>query len=346
MAKIKILYTGGTIGSQINDSVADVVCNTEFPLFDYYKAARTENNVDFFAESLINVLSENISFSDWETIYNRMYDINRNDCDGIILTHGTDTLAYTAIFLSIMLSHIDVPVLIVSSNYPLDDKRTNGYANFTAAVDFILNVGVRGVYVPYAEGDIVKMHLGSRLHPIQTFSHNFASIGNCYFGIMQNEIFQWNNNKYNPTLDELNISSLIKIPKFHSANNIQIITPYPGLDYSTLSFTDNPVAVLHGLYHSGTACTTATEEKFSILPFIHNCQKKGVDFYIAPLDTSCTVYKTTKEMLDAGVKFVSNTSFEASYVKLMIAYSVFDDEQERRDFLDKNIAFEKIIQRS
>ena len=58
--------------------------------------------------------------------------------DGIILTHGSDTIQYTAALLSYVLKP-EIPVMIVCSNYVLEDEKANGFDNFCAAVDFIKN---------------------------------------------------------------------------------------------------------------------------------------------------------------------------------------------------------------
>ncbi len=59
------------------------------------------------------------------------------DIDGIIITHGTDTLPFTAAALGMCFAYAEIPILLVSSNYILDDPRANGLTNFTAAVDYI-----------------------------------------------------------------------------------------------------------------------------------------------------------------------------------------------------------------
>lgn len=55
--------------------------------------------------------------------------------EGIILTHGSDTIQYTASFLSCIEEFTHIPVMVVCSNYVLTDNRANGLRNFSAAVD-------------------------------------------------------------------------------------------------------------------------------------------------------------------------------------------------------------------
>ena len=89
-------------------------------------------------EEPYRILSENMNAG----YVNRLADcvrkvMARNDSEGIIITHGTDTLQYTAALLSYVFGTDCVPVLLVSSDFPLEDERANGMANFMRAVEFI-----------------------------------------------------------------------------------------------------------------------------------------------------------------------------------------------------------------
>jgi L-asparaginase len=120
------------------------------------------------------------------------------------------------------------------------------------------------------------------------------------------------------------------------------LKPYFGVDYSVFDFKNKPDAILHGLYHSGTACVTPTHEKNSIINFAKQCIKQGIDFYATPFDSQHPTYITSKEMLDVGVKFIKDVSCVAAYTKLLIAYGSFSDETERQKFIDSNIACEQL----
>jgi L-asparaginase len=62
---------------------------------------------------------------------------NAENFDGIIVCHGTDTLQYTAVALKFAFSDLPIPIVLVSSNYVLEDERSNGRDNLRAAVEFI-----------------------------------------------------------------------------------------------------------------------------------------------------------------------------------------------------------------
>ena len=343
MTKIKVLLTGGTIGSEIENSIANVKNNVSNSLFDSFRVSRPDSAVEFDSEILFNILSENVSLNHWKLLYNRINEIIDEDYDGIVITHGTDTLAYTAAFLSFMLNNVNIPILLVSSDYPLDNKMTNGYKNFNAAIDFILKVKLRGVYVPFSTNGTSMIHLGSRLLQAQSFSQYFVSLGDVWFGKFSNGVFQRNDDPRNPTIEDIQSSAKSSLPAFREFKDVFCITPYPGLDYSLITFERNPCAVLHGLYHSGTACATTSGEKTSVLSFAQKCIKKGIDFYATPFNSNDILYCSSKNMNDAGVKFIKNMSIEAAYVKLIIAYSIFDNHHKRQQFIEDNIAFEQLL---
>ena len=50
--------------------------------------------------------------------------------EGIIVTTGTDTLAYSSAALGYAFGELSVPMVTVSANYPLSDERSNGFSNF------------------------------------------------------------------------------------------------------------------------------------------------------------------------------------------------------------------------
>ena len=98
--------------------------------------------------------------------------------DGIIVTHGTDTLPYSAAALSYALGNDCIPVCIVSSNYPISDERANGIDNLHGAIRLMesgyttgetgnddKDAGIHcGVFVSYRNHDgVIYIHRASRL---------------------------------------------------------------------------------------------------------------------------------------------------------------------------------------
>ena len=69
--------------------------------------------------------------------------------DGIIITHGTDTLQYTSAMLGYMFDDVSIPIVLVSSNYVLEDKRANGLINLSKAdmeTVYLFPIIIRAMY--------------------------------------------------------------------------------------------------------------------------------------------------------------------------------------------------------
>jgi L-asparaginase len=339
--KIKVLFTGGTIGSQFMGSVLNVTERAVPLLFSSYKNIRPSCDIEFSSETVFSVLSENMTLSNWKLLYDRIIELKTSDIDGIIITHGTDTLAYTASFFSFMIGSTNFPILLVSSDYPLDDPRSNGISNFIAAVDFISQEKTKGVFVPFCKNsENAIVHLGARMQQAQHFVHCFSSLGNVVYGYMSQKSFVRNLHENNPTPTMIEKEPLILIPCFPKEKRILYLKAYPGMDYSMLDFREKPDAIIHGLFHSGTACATPENEHNSIIVFAKRCIAQGIDFYAAPFDGENTLYDTTKIMIESGIRLISNVSSVAAYTKLVIAYGSFKHDEERLSFINSDIACE------
>lgn len=144
--KILVVFTGGTIGSCYNDGVISPDSNTRYKLIEMYK--QNGGCAEFDAISPYTVLSENLNGEYFNLLYNSVKE-NINNYDGIIVTHGTDTLQYTSAVLSYMFGFCNTPIVLVSANYPLESEKSNGLENFSAAVDFIKSGNNKGVFVAY-----------------------------------------------------------------------------------------------------------------------------------------------------------------------------------------------------
>ena len=115
--------------------------------------------------------SSNMQPEEWSSLA-RVADEALRDCDGVVITHGTDTMAYTAAALSYMLAGSGKPVILTGSQlpllHPLTDARQNLLRALTAAAQ-----GVPGVYVSFDD----KLISGVRCVKTHTSSMDaFASV--------------------------------------------------------------------------------------------------------------------------------------------------------------------------
>ncbi len=316
MMNILTILTGGTIGSIEKDRVINVgkdVCD----ITERYSRAFPDD-VCFETLSLFNILSENISVDYWNTLIAAV-SRQRHNYDGIIITHGSDTLSYTAAVLGICLCGIEIPVVITAADYPLDNPKSNGFMNFCAGVELIKNGGFKGVFVSYGTTSLANIHLATRLCEADRFTDKFTDFSGLPYAVFSGGELSCIKGRFNPETGVLckKINPLFdKIPPLERC--VSIITPYPGLDYSAISLSGSTKAVLHLTYHSGTACTAGDNSAMALLK---KCRESGVDFYLCSLKERESCYATTRVLVENGAVPMYNISREAAYAKLTLIYS-------------------------
>ena len=123
--KILLLTTGGTIASMpggegLEPHRSDVMERELQQLRTYY---------DIAVRDVMCLDSSNISPEHWEQIARSVFE-SRAGFDGIVVSHGTDTMAYTASAVTFMLPNIDLPVVFTGSQLPLRDVLSDGPVAF------------------------------------------------------------------------------------------------------------------------------------------------------------------------------------------------------------------------
>lgn len=330
MKNILVVFTGGTIGSSIKDNVIDTAAENQFLLLQQYRQTYARAaEINFSTLAPVELLSENLVPAVWEQLL-RGIDASLHDgLDGIIVTHGTDTLAFTASALALYYRDIKIPLLLVSSDYPLTDSRANGLCNFNAALEFIVQRAEAGVFVAYKNPEqVLHIHQGQRLASCLPLSGDFISVQNKPYLAYDDTGFTCLNplERTAITVDHGRLQALC-------SEHILLLRPYPGLNYTHVNLT-GVQAVLHDLYHSGTACVdNRYGEAHSLLNFMERCRDHGVTVYLAPALHKSNVYASTKLLQSHGGVFLWNTSIELAYAALVFAYGNYAEAALRSRFL-------------
>jgi L-asparaginase/Glu-tRNA(Gln) amidotransferase subunit D len=347
MKNILLVSTGGTIGSTAQTGTINTDNTTQLKLLSLFQQ-RHQADVKFHCIQPLQLLSENLAPRAWQTLIQAIEANLPENYDGIIVTHGTDTLAYTACALSFYFHALKIPLLLVSSNYPLDDERANGLANFNCAVEFIQQNPIAGVFVAYSHRsarNYILIHQGTRLTSSLQLSSDFYSVQNNSFMVFDGSYRKFNaldNQRFTVMPPLLKTGSTPVKLQARFSERILMIKPYPGLNYQQFNL-DGVDAVLHDLYHSGTACVTKQwGEQRSLLSFLQRCAAHNISVYLAPAIYSETAYHSTRELIDNGAVMLWNLSIEAAYTKLLLAYGNFDNAQDIMNFMNTTLADEHI----
>ncbi len=158
--RILLLTTGGTIASLSgNDGLAPGVAGIDLKQsIDQLLAGAYEITV----KDILHLDSSNIQPEEWIFIGQNVYD-NALDYDGIVITHGTDTMAYTASILSFTLRNIPIPVVLTGSQLPLSHPLTDAFDNLRYAFAMAAS-SVPGIFLAFHR----KIILGCRAVKVRT----------------------------------------------------------------------------------------------------------------------------------------------------------------------------------
>lgn len=304
--KILVIFTGGTIGCSNNNGLISPDCATRYKLIDMYQC--TGSKAEFETISPYTILSENLTGEYFNLLYNSISENINNDYDGIIVTHGTDTLQYTSAMLSYMFGLCSTPIVIVSANYPLENPKSNGLNNFISAVDFIYSGKHKGVFTAYQnQGSTAKIHRSSRLQNHFAYNDDIYSIDNMFYGEILNHNFV-KNQSYKERNDELQLN---KIPTISAEAPILRISPYVGMTYPEI--TENTKAVLLESYHSGTINTSDTKLK----EFCNTAKELNIPIFLTGSKAGF-YYESKKLYSKLNIKVLPPVAPISCYIKLWL----------------------------
>ena len=168
MNRILMLSTGGTLASSHSaNGLAPGLHGGE--ILDRISGLTEGFTVE--EEELFMLDSSNMQPEDWSVIAARIYK-RRTEYDGIVVIHGTDTLAYTASALSFALQGIEIPVVLTGSQVSIENPIADATENCRAALHMAAS-HCPGVYVAFNR----KIIQGTRASKVRTRSFDaFESI--------------------------------------------------------------------------------------------------------------------------------------------------------------------------
>lgn len=169
MKHILMISTGGTIASKQTDEGLLPGISSEEILECVPEAA---DICHITAEQLFNLDSTNVKVEHWLAIA-RHVEENYDRYDGFVITHGTDTMAYTAAALSYLIQESPKPIAITGSQRSIYERDTDARRNVIHALRFAADDKAHGVRVVF-DGKVI---IGTRARKMRTRSFNaFSSI--------------------------------------------------------------------------------------------------------------------------------------------------------------------------
>ncbi len=321
--RILLILTGGTIGTVTSADGIRRIPGTGDMAEPLLLSLLRDRHPELLPEAAIRipyqVLSEHMTPGHLE----QLADCLRRELtpeamkgyDAVCITHGSDTLAYTAAFLGELMQGCPVPVFLLAAQRPPEDPESNALENVTAALQLAaafrhgeyaagpVSGSGSSVWVPYRNSDgVLYLHRAEELIQCEPGSDDFFSCGMKAFppeegeGIFPGGAKEWS------------------VPEISLRSDVLVLHPYVGIDYDHISL-DSVGAVLHTLYHSSTAPK-------ELAGFLDRCREAGICCYILPCDPGSCHYETTGELLQHGAVPVHGMTEERAYMRLLMGRSV------------------------
>ena len=312
--KILVIFTGGTIGSAVSDGWISPDDKMKYLLIEKYREL-TGDDTEFDTRNPYTILSENLCSDNINSLIKCIGE-NADNYDGIVVTHGTDTLQYTAAALSYAFGCNTSPVVLVSSNFPINDGRANGVHNFIGAVEFIKSQAGRGVFVSYKnKSENTKIHLASRIVSHAEAFDEIYSIDNQPVAVCDKNII------LNPDCKCREDCEAVSDSHFCEHSQILSVVAMPGdsFDYDLSKYK----AVILRPYHSGTLNT----ESKAFADFCKKAKDRDIPVFVVNVHGG-TTYESSKLYDKLGITVLPMCSFISVYMKTWLAISLEKDIKE------------------
>ncbi|MDM5297031.1 type II asparaginase [Bacillus pumilus] len=216
LANIKVLATGGTIAGS-SDSDTDTTGYKSGSLgIDKVIASvpQIKDIANVTGEQVANVGSENVDNALLLTLAKRVNHLLKDDkVDGIVITHGTDTLEETAYFLHLVVKS-EKPVVVVGSMRPASAISADGPLNLYQAVKIASTKEAKGKGVMVTLNDrIASARFITKTNTTTTDS--FKSLEQGYIGEIAGELVSFYNEptRKHTTESEFDISKTKELPQ-------------------------------------------------------------------------------------------------------------------------------------
>ncbi|MCW4024841.1 MAG: Glu-tRNA(Gln) amidotransferase subunit GatD [Candidatus Bathyarchaeota archaeon] len=334
---VVIMSTGGTIASRVDYRTGAV--RSAISASDLYGVVPELADVAQVDTKIVySIYSENLTPKNWTELAQTVAASITSDIDGIVIGHGTDTMAYTSAALSFALQNLPVPVMLVgaqrSSDRPSSDAATNLIgAVKTAGEAPFAEVGL-AMHETVSDTAII-INRGTRVRKCHTSRRDtFKAVNDFPIVRVENQKVAMLTDRYQKRDAS---KKLVLKPNF--CEKVALLKFYPGFDPAVIDwYVEQGIKGIllegSGLGHVSKYCFDALKraaEKEVVVALASQCIWGRVNM---------NVYDTGRDLQALGVVPLDDMFPETGLVKLMWALGQTNNPTEAKKLLKTNIAGE------
>ena len=284
---------------------------------------------DITVQDVMCLDSSNIRPEEWQRIARCIFE-QRTNFDGIVISHGTDTMAYTASAVTFMLPNIDKPVVFTGSQLPLTDVLSDGPDNLRTAFAMAAT-GYAGVFVAFDR----KVMLGCRAVKVRASNFSaFESVNARYVGFVSSNGLVINEKSLPPSTGPAclleNISKTVFLLKLTPGLSPEIFNALKDLGYKGIVIEAFGLGGMTVLNRGLQGIRHAVDNGISVV-VTTQCLYDSSDL---------EVYQVGNQLLQMGVIQGRDMTSEAAMTKLMWALGQGMDQSQISRLFAQNIAGE------
>lgn len=334
---VTIIGTGGTIASRVDYRTGAV-----FPAFTpeeiYSAVPELADIANIRVVEACNVFSEHMTPELWVRIGRAVAREINAGASGVVVAHGTDTMAYTAAALSFMFRGLNRPVVLVGSQRSSDRPSSDAALNLTSAVAVAGKSDIAEVCVVMhgsMEDDFCLIHRGTKVRKCHTSRRDtFMTINDIPIGMVRGGELRLFRGDYSRATREGKVTVDRKFEP-----RVALLKVTPGMPSSAIDGLLR--AGKRGIVLEGTGLGHAPG---SLFPGIKRAIAKGVPVVMTSQclwgRVDMKVYSTGRDLLQMGVIPGEDMLPEVAWVKLMWVLGRAKNLREVRELMASNLAGE------
>ncbi|PSG97634.1 Glu-tRNA(Gln) amidotransferase GatDE subunit D [Thermoplasmatales archaeon SW_10_69_26] len=319
---VALLGTGGTIASFVEYRTGAVHPATSpeelaAAVPEAFEHARLDPEVVFEA------FSEDLTPDHWSQLADAVEAAFERGVEGVVVTHGTDTMHYTAMALELAFDELPGPVVLVGAQRSSDRPSSDAATNLTSAVRVAAETDAGEAMVVMHEGmsdETWAIHAAGRARKMHTSRRDaFQSLDHRPLGVVTDDAIEWNVEPREPA-DRVQRSGSFDA-------DVGLVHSYPGIDADEIraAARDGLVVAGTGLGHLPSHLAEDVDEltdEGTLVAMASQCLNGRTNMH---------VYETGRQLVEAGAIEAGDMLPETAYVKLVWALATADDPDEARE---------------